>query len=289
MYKRYIRPVVAGLIVVLTIAVFAYYIIHNPEIIRQLKHMPAGTFFVVLSLYLVFMLCLAWIQRATLELCNIRLGRKESTLLVMYSSIINFFGPLQSGPAFRAAYLKRKHNVKLKQYGVATLLYYGFYALFSGLFIATYFIGIWALLLIILAVACTPFALRNPVLLTLVPARFRSLKLEYVGQLAVATLAQVCTLAAIFYVELHSISEKVALVPSLIYTGAANFALFVSITPGAIGFREAFLTLTRHFHGISTDLIVAANLLDRSVYLIFMALLALVVFGLHTGNYLKNK
>jgi uncharacterized membrane protein YbhN (UPF0104 family) len=157
------------------------------------------------------------------------------------------------------------------------------------LFIATYFIGIWALLLIILAVACTPFALRNPVLLTLVPARFRSLKLEYVGQLAVATLAQVCTLAAIFYVELHSISEKVALVPSLIYTGAANFALFVSITPGAIGFREAFLTLTRHFHGISTDLIVAANLLDRSVYLIFMALLALVVFGLHTGNYLKNK
>lgn len=289
MIKKYLKAVLAMLIVALTIGVFAYYISKHPEIIDQLRNMPVGTAAALLGLYMVFMLCLAWIQRATLELCDIKLGRKESALLVSYSSIINFFGPLQSGPAFRAAYLKKKHNVNLKQYTVATLLYYGFYALFSALFIATYFIGLWALLIIVAAVALAPVMLRFPMVLKLIPAKFRKLKLQTIGHLAAATLAQVCTLAVIFYIELNAVAEKVALIPSLIYTGTANFALFVSITPGAIGFREAFLVFTQGLHDISNTVIVAANVLDRSVYLVFMALLALIVFGLHAGDMLKRK
>lgn len=289
MIKKYLKAVLAMLIVALTIGVFAYYISKHPEIIDQLRNMPVGTAAAILGLYMVFMLCLAWIQRATLELCDIKLGRKESALLVSYSSIINFFGPLQSGPAFRAAYLKKKHNVNLKQYTVATLLYYGFYALFSALFIATYFIGLWALLIIVAAVALAPVMLRFPMVLKLIPAKFRKLKLQTIGHLAAATLAQVCTLAVIFYIELNAVAEKVALIPSLIYTGTANFALFVSITPGAIGFREAFLVFTQGLHDISNTVIVAANVLDRSVYLVFMALLALIVFGLHAGDMLKRK
>jgi len=287
MFKKYIRPLLAGLVVLLTIAVFVYYISRHHEIIEQLKHMPLGTAAILLGMYVIFMACLTWIQRATLELCEVKLGRTESALLVSYSSIINFFGPLQSGPAFRAAYLKRKHNANLKQYAVATLLYYGFFALFSLLFIGTYLIGVWALLLVVLAVGLSPLLLKNPRVLQLVPAKFHSLKLQSVGQLAVATLAQVCTVAVIYYIELNAVGDKVAAIPTLIYTGAANSALFVSITPGAIGFREAFIVFTQHLHHITNSQIIAANILDRSIYIIFMALLALLVFGLHANNYLS--
>lgn len=290
MYKKYLRPVLAGSIVILTVGVFAWYVSKHPEIINQLTRTPPGTIAAVLGLYVVFMGCLAWIQRATLELCDIKLGRKESLLLMSYSSIINFFGPLQSGPAFRAAYLKRKHNVRLKQYGVATLMYYGFYALFSALFIAAYFIGIWALVLIILTVAIVPILLRSAAIVRLIPARFRNLKLASIGHLAAATLAQVTTLAVIFYIELNAIAEEtVSVLSTLIYTGAANFALFVSITPGAIGFREAFLVFTQSLHGIANSVIVGANLIDRSVYIVFLGLLSIFVFGLHAGDLLKKK
>ncbi len=288
--KKIVKPILAGLVVLATIGVFVYYLVHHPEIIEQLKHMPLGTGVILLCLYIVFMLCLAWIQWATLKLCNIELKPRESALLVSYSSIINFFGPLQSGPAFRAAYLKRKHDVKLKQYALATLLYYGFYALFSALFIVTYLISLWALAAIVVIMAFAPVILKSPAARSLLPTRFHALKLDSIGHLAAATLAQVCTLAVIFHIELNAVAtEKIDVLSSLIYTGAANFALFVSITPGAIGFREAFLVFTQNLHGIPGTVIVGANLLDRSVYIIFMALLALIVFGLHAGDALKKK
>jgi uncharacterized membrane protein YbhN (UPF0104 family) len=284
MSRKFLRSLLAAGVLIVTTAAFAYYLSNHPEAIRQLRQLPPMSLFCLLLLYCFFLVALTWIQRATLSLCDITLGRKESLLLVMYSSIINFFGPLQSGPAFRAAYLKRKHNVKLKNYTLATLLYYVFYAIFSALFIMTYFVGLWGLLAVIAIVALIPLLLKNP---RFVPVRFRTLRLEHIGQLAAATLAQVSTLAVIFYVELGSVGKHIAAVPTLIYTGAANFALFVSVTPGAIGFRESFLVFSQRLHHIVNGQIVSASLIDRGVYVIFLGLLALFVFGLHAQNYLK--
>jgi uncharacterized membrane protein YbhN (UPF0104 family) len=287
--KKLIRSVLAGLVICATIGVFIYYISHHPEVVHQLTPLPITTLFLLLGLYLVFMLTLAWIQSATLKLCDITLDTKESTLLVAYNSIINFFGPLQSGPAFRAAYLKKRHNVNLKQYAVATLLYYAFFAGCSLLFIATAFIGIWALLLIVIAILAVPLALRSQKVVSIIPEKFRKLKLQSVGQLAAATLAQVSVMAVIFFVELNSLGMSVKAIPALIYTGAANFALFVSITPGAIGFREAFLVFTTSLHHIGHSQIVTASLIDRGVYILLLGILAIFVFGLHAGDYLKKK
>ncbi len=284
MSRKLLRSLLAASVLIVTTAAFAYYLSHHPEAIGQLRQLPPMTLVTLLLLYCLFLVALTWIQRATLALCDITLGRKESLLLVMYSSIINFFGPLQSGPAFRAAYLKRRHNVKLKNYTLATLLYYVFYAIFSGLFIMTYFVGLWGLLAIIAVIALTPLLLRNP---RFMPARFHNLRLEHIGQLAAATLAQVSTLAVIFYVELSSVGRHIAAIPALIYTGAANFALFVSVTPGAIGFRESFLVFSQRLHHIVNDQIVSASLIDRGIYVVFLGLLALFVFGLHAQNYLK--
>jgi uncharacterized membrane protein YbhN (UPF0104 family) len=75
----------------------------------------------------------------------------------------------------------------------------------------------------------------------------------------------------------------------LSYTGAANLALFVSLTPGAIGFRESFLYFSQSLHHITTAQILSANLIDRAVYVIFLLLLLLVVLIMHVGKRLRLK
>jgi len=286
MVSKRIKQAAAVLVLAVTIAVFVRYTAQHPEILRQLASIPLHIVALLLALYAVFQATLVWIQRETLKLCNISLGRKESTLLVMYSAIINFFGPLQSGPAFRAAYLKRKYNINLKQYTLATLMYYFFYALFSGVFLLTYFMEFWALGLIIVMFAS--LLLLKTTLFETVTKRY-VFKTTHVFNLASATLAQVSILAVIFHVGLQSIGQSVQVISTLIYTAAANFALFVSLTPGAIGFREAFLVFTGNLHHIPNQSIVSANLVDRGVYILFLGILVVITTVLHAGSYLRDQ
>ena len=281
MNMKRVRSVAAIVVLVLTVAVFTVYFIQHPRTFSALSSVPLPTIVLLFGLYALFIGTLVWIQRATLRLCNITLGRKESALVVMYSSVINFFGPLQSGPAFRAAYLKSRHNLNLKKYGLATLLYYGFYALFSGLLLLSFIFGWWVAVVGVLAFVATP-------LIVLIP-RFRGLDLGASRQLGLATLAQAVVQSAIYYTELHSLMPHVTYVQSLIYTGAANFALFVSLTPGAIGFRESFLLATQRLHDISNATIATASVIDRSVYIVLLIVLALIIFGLHADTFLKAK
>jgi len=73
------------------------------------------------------------ITGVTLAICGKRMGLKENFMLTSYSSIANFFGPLQSGPGVRAVYLKAKHQVRLRDYTLASLLSLGLFAFFSAL------------------------------------------------------------------------------------------------------------------------------------------------------------
>lgn len=279
MLTRKTRAIIAVLVLAATAVAFVIYFSKNPDVLTRLQGIPFGILALLLALYAVFMASLIWIQRATLELCNLELKQKESTLLVMYSSVINFFGPLQSGPGFRAAYLKKRHNVNLKKYTLATFLYYGLYALFSGVLLLSFVIGIWSL------VVCLVLAIASPLLLRTL--RFRVMPIRHLTSLALASLAQVIIISIIYYVELQSLAQGISYAQALTYSGAANFALFVSLTPGAIGFRESFLLFSQQIHGISSEVIVAASLLDRSIYVLLLLIMATVIFGMHAGDYLK--
>ena len=220
----------------------------------------------------------------TLRLCNIKLAPAESALLTMYATVINFFGPLQSGPAFRGIYLKRKHGLNLKTYTAATLLFYALYALFSGFFLLYGLLGWWLVLGVILICMVGWYVQKRQ---WSVVKRFHSLDLQALYGLAAATLFQVVLVAVIYYVELRSISPGVHFGQAVIYAGAANFSLFVSLTPGAIGFRESFLLFTQHLHHISSSTIVAANIIDRSMYIVLLAVIGVVIAVTHTGRRLR--
>ncbi len=272
------RSIAAILILLITIVAFVNYFASHPAVRAQLRDTSPLLLASLVGLYMLFIGSLALINHATLRLCQTRLGGRESLLITMYSSVINFFGPLQSGPAFRALYLKKLHGTNLKSFGTATLVYYAFYGLFSGLFLMSGLLGWWLIpgTFIVLAAAVT--LLKGNSALT---QRLRHLNLSNWYYLALATLTQVSIQVVIYYIELHSILQHVSLSQVIVYTGAANFAIFVSLTPGAIGFRESFLLFSEKLHHISNNAIVLANTIDRAAYITVLLVATVVVFGSH--------
>ncbi|MEK7594934.1 MAG: lysylphosphatidylglycerol synthase domain-containing protein [Patescibacteria group bacterium] len=277
------RPIAAIGIVIGTIAAFVYYFIHNPSVGEQLQRTSLSVIAIILLLYFGTVGALALINSSTLRLCKIKMGNSESLLLTAYSSVVNFFGPLQSGPAFRAVYLKSKYKLNLKDYTVATFVYYFFYAAFSGMFLFFGILKWWLIVPVVLGIIVLLALRKDPRALN------RLSKLDLTGWyfLAAASLLQVVLVAAIYYTELSAIDPNISLSQAIIYTGAANFALFVSITPGAIGFRESFLLFTQRLHHIDSSTIVAANILDRAMYVVLLLILALFIFGTHARRQLK--
>lgn len=278
------RPIAAFVVLTTTVVVFVNYFIKHPEVWDQLGQIPRSTLLTVLGLYLVFVASLALINNATLKLCRQSMKASESLLLTMYSSVINFFGPLQSGPAFRALYVKQKHGVKIKDYTVASFVYYFFYALFSTILLFSGVLRWWLIPLTAGLIAVIIYLKINKVKGL---ENLSSLALNNWYMMAAATFVQISILVLIFWVELTAVSPGVTFSQVVIYTGAANLALFVSLTPGAIGFREAFLVFTQNLHHIDNATIVAANTIDRAIYVLLLLILSAVIALTHAGKRLK--
>lgn len=285
--KKKIRAILAFAIIAATITAFVYYVKNHPETLDSLRQVSPLAVVALLVLYAVGFLAYVIITRASLWIYGKTLSRQENILFNAYSSLINFFGPGQSGPIFRGAYLKKRHNLGIKQFTFTMLLYMGFYAVVNA-FLA--FVGSrpwWqtALLMAVVGLAGGLFVRRYK-------ARSRiemgsGFNPFNVGLIFAGTVLQIATLCVIYGIELHQAGADASLGQIMSYTGVANLALFVALTPGAIGIREGFLTFSQSLHQIDTTTIVAANILDRGVYLIFLGLLFIFVLAMHARDKLQ--
>lgn len=269
------KQIAAVTVLIVTAGAFGYYFVTHPEVGELLRKIPLTTLGILLLLYIGTVGALVLIFTATLRLCKLKIETGEIALLTAYSSVINFFGPLQSGPAFRAVWLYQKYKLNLKAYAMATFVYYLFFGFFSGLFLISGIFGWWTLLISIIGAGGIYFAVRT----RWIAPRLKNLDLRGWYYLAIATLIQVSLMAVIYTIELKAVDPSINVGQAIIYTGAANLALFVSLTPGAIGFREAFLLFSQQLHHISPSVIVATNILDRTLYITLMLLLGIFIFG----------
>lgn len=285
--KKKVKLALVFLILAATIVIFVRYATAHPELLRELRDTNPLLLVSLLMLYVVWFLALVVILRISLRLYGKTMARQENLLLNAYSSLANFFGPGQSGPAFRGIYLKKRIGLSIKSYIFATLLYYGFYAVLSAFLL---FVGSqpwWQTVLLMMGAGAG----------SIIVIRWYGKKshikdepginLINLGWLFAATAVQMAIQVIIFYAELQSVDTNISFAQTLTYTGAANFALFAALTPGAIGIREAFLVFSQNLHHIGNVAIVAANVIDRAVYLVFLGLLFVLVLSLHAKDKLR--
>lgn len=275
---------IAGILVLgLTFCLFGYYIHQHPHILDGLRQLSVLIIAIVLFLFALILASNAYILHWSVQLCSRSISYFETLLLTSYSSLVNFFGPLQSGPGFRAIYLKKKHDVSLKSYTSATLLYYGLFGVINLLFLL---LGLQRnLALILLAILCVGAVTG----IKLLSQRIGLIKHPVeIAHIAFMTILQVGIMAVIYFVELHAVNHSIGLSQVLVYTGAANLALFVSLTPGALGIRESFLYFSQDLHHIGTANIVSASIIDRGVYFIFLGILFGFTAIFHIQDRLKH-
>lgn len=274
-------------ILAVTAAAFAYYIKGHPETLDQLKHMPPVTIVILLALNVVTFLAYMLVTRGSLHVYGKTMPLQENILFNAYSSLINFFGPGQSGPIFRAAYLKKRHDLHVKKFMFMTLVYLGFYAIISAMFMVVGSRPWWQTLTLMVLVGAACFVLIRRYKQGSKIDTGHGLNLVNIGWILGATVLQVVSLAIIYGVELRQVGAGASISQILSYTGVSNFSLFVALTPGAIGIREAFLVFSQNLHHIDSSTIVAANILDRAIYLVFLGLLFVLVIGLHAKDKLN--
>jgi uncharacterized membrane protein YbhN (UPF0104 family) len=284
--KKYLRIILSTLILAATICAFAYYVHGHPETLDRLRAMPPGLAGALIVLYLMWFGALVLLTRFSLRAYGKTIGKQENLLFNAYSSLINFFGPGQSGPVFRGIYLKKRHGLGIKQYVFITLISYGFYAVISAFLL---FVGNrpwWQTVLVILAAAGGSFVVIRRYKQKHLDGK-ATLHLPALGWIFAATALQLTIQTTIYGVELHAAGAHPSLGQILSYSGAANFALFAALTPGAIGIREAFLVFSQQLHHIPNTIIVAANIIDRAVYLLFLGALFMMTFLLHAKDKLR--
>jgi uncharacterized membrane protein YbhN (UPF0104 family) len=285
-----VKKYIGYFVIILTLVAFGLYLKYNPAVIEQLKTTKISTIVIVLSMYSFMTYILIRVSKVVLRLSDKELTGKENALLTMYSSVVNFFGPLQSGPGFRIVYLKKKHDIKIKKYINANIVYYLIFTAISGLFLINGLLGIFVTLS--LGVFCLILAIIFPSIVRAIPLigtnkyilGFCDLAEKFrldVIKLTLLTFSQLLVVSGIYFVELRSIDSTVNFWQALIYGGAANFSLFVSLTPGGLGFRESFLFFSQRLHQINSDTIVAASVLDRALFVLFLALMMLIILMMH--------
>ena len=288
-----------GLIIVIvgaTLAAFTYYLITHPNIIGLILSLHPATLTLIAIGYVGTIVANAIVLGASLRVIGKRVPFADNVSLTGYSSVVNFFGPLQSGPGFRAAYLKTRHGVSLRKFFSLTVVFYGFFAAFNAVVIAV------AALLRAPSGLALPLAIAGVLLvavLVFIGYRFvpkirtaiRSIKLSDPNVWLIglgAVMLSLCTAFA-YYFELFHVDPSVNMAQTLVYAAAANLALFVSLTPGAIGFRESFLLLTEQLHRIPDNVVIAASIIDRAFYIVFLLVMFAVLLGLGVRSRLTTK
>jgi hypothetical protein len=272
-----------AVVMLATVVTFIYYFVSHPAYIHVLSHISFWIIPAILALNAGVLLTVTGTTATIVSMCGVKMPFSEQFLLASYSSVLNFFGLLQSGPGFRAIYLKTRHALRLRDFALGMLVYYAMFAAVSALFLLGPVLPLWETLLAVIVVATVSFVTIRLHMKRIARSDGPALRLSYaaLASLFALTLLQASFVAGYYFIELRAVSRSVTLMQVITYTGAANFALFVALTPDAIGIRESFLALTIKLHHIPVGVILAANLIDRAAYVLFLALLFIVALGLN--------
>lgn len=288
MKKKYVMFLKLALLT-LAVLLFARYLQGHPDLLVQLEKIPRLTVLWVLFLYLAWFVALAFTVHATLGLCGKRMPWGENVLLNAYSTLVNFFVPGQGGVAVRGLYMKRRHQLPLRNYVLGTLIYYSCYAVVSAVLLFAPSRPLWQTILGLLAAGvCGVTVVRWYARRSMAKGGERfTIRFADLAWLLFATLVQAMVQVAVYAAELHAVNPRVDLSQVITYTGAANFSLFVALTPGGIGIRESFLIFSRRLHRVGTQTILAASVIDRAVFMVLLAILFLVTLAFHARKALR--
>lgn len=303
----------AGLRVVLLIlfaALFAWFFVNHREEFSILTSIPIAILAAIAVCQLAVILTNVVFQIILLKTYEVDMSWFDSFVVIVKSSVINFFGFLQGGTGYRAYYLKKNYGVEYKNFALL------FAANYLVVFTIGAFFGFFGSLLQLIsnnnfanALSTLVFAgitlsligmmFLKPTKLPATNRLFRKVREVLSGWesllgdkrrifiLFLIGFVQFWALAGAFYFELHAIGATTSIAGLMIYSAIAGFSILVALTPAAIGIRETLLIFAKQSLGVGISTIILSATVDRVVYFFLLLLLA-VISQEHVVNAIKK-
>lgn len=284
------------------IGAFVAYFIHNKNDFKPLLDINVAFLFGIAFFYSALVSVNGLFTRLTLEPFNKDLPIFEGVYLAIISSIGNFFAPAGAGFGYRAFYLKRKYDLAFSDYA----------SVLSGYFVISFFINSIAGLIAIQFLGGKGEAQRDVIILGLLAVLVFSIIASIIKvpqklvdstknsllhgilsilhrvtngwrkilstkdvliKLVLLTLLSLFLSMATTTLIISSLHLSTTLSAITLYSVLGSLSIFINITPGNLGIKEAIYLFAASVMGFSIGQIVLIALVERGV--IFVTLLLL--------------
>lgn len=288
------------------LAIFIWYGLTHKEIFSDLTSIALWAMALIVIGKLINIWTTGIFTKWTVEAFTDTLGHKESFVVAVLTAIGNILGPLFGGLGIRAVYLKKFHNLDYSKFTATLIGYYLIMFLFNSL------LAIAGILLLpannqtgfLLLVFGGWFVAFFVLMFFKLPKRERLAKLErnkilriiikitydieagwrlmisnrvLLIQMLVLAVANLAALYFVNYIEFVALGITVTPAAMMLYTAIVQASMLLSITPGAVGLREAVLLVLAGTLGITNAEIVQVAILDRGIWFVLLAVLFVII------------
>lgn len=302
MKSKQLRTALRVLLFAIFIGLFVWFFLTHRSDFSVLSDIPVYLLVLIGLSQLGVIITNVIFQIALLRIYGITMPWWESFVVIVKSSVINFFGFLQGGAGYRAYYLKKNYGVNYSRFALlftanylVVFSLYAFFGLLGALLqalnsdkatnygVVVFFAAATVGLLVMMFVS--PSRIPGKVKIF---KRIRDVLSEWdhitsdksrVFGLFWIALAQYFLTACAFFFELKAIHASTSIAGLMVYSAIAGFSILVALTPAAIGFRETLLIFARQSLGVSISTIVISATVDRLVYFVLLVILNIVISG----------
>jgi len=266
---------------------FAVYFYQKIEEFRHLKIVNITYLIPLCLLSTLFLITNGLVLKYFLEPFKVRLKFKEWFGLSVINTMGNYLTPFGGGAMAKAVYLKKLHQFSYS-YFLSTLA--GVYIIvflvnsFVGIFtmLALYqFLGIFNVLIFIIFLAIFLSLLA----IVILSPSFKEIKYPFLNKfinvlngwhliksnkkviavVGLISLVNIAIMVLMMFLEFRVFGLEISFLSALFLSIVSTLGLFISITPGALGIKEAIVAFTAAVINVPISQALTVSILDRAI------------------------
>lgn len=290
-----LKNIFSGLVLIALLAIFALYINTHFSEFQQIKFAAPENLSYLFILGLIFLINNGLVLKYLLLPFKIDLPIKEWFGLSVVTTMSNYLAPFRGGAVLRAVYLKKRHQFSFAYFLstlsglyvitffvnslvglITTLLIYQFYSIFSPIVFVAFliiFLSTSSIIIFSPKISKTKYTLINKILNVINGWHMIKSNIRILLFTVLVTFLNLLIFLLMVKIEFAVFGIEISFLKSLFIAVVSTLSLFISITPGALGIKEAIMSLSSILVGATAAQALSVALLDRVVFLALIFIL----------------
>jgi hypothetical protein len=303
--NRVNKKVLGRLLTLVLFLIFFWYFANNIEDFKNLLNINPLIISLLIIINISGIIINGVFMKFSIALFNKNINYRESVKVSLISALGNFFAPAGSGLGFRAIYLKKQHKLAYSDYISVVFCNYVLVFLLNSLLAlgALYtlrqyssssyklLVFIFAMLLL-LSVSAFFIHTENKYLKIKKQSKFNKVRLtlERIANgwklmlshkrtmIKLITLILINTILVMIssYLLVVSVGAEISLAATLLLGAMGSLSIFVNITPGNLGVKEAIIVVFSTVIGLSASQVLSMAIIDRAIMFLVLIVLWLI-------------